>query len=194
MLVEDDLFAGQREERCGLLLVGAAAETTERLTLRCRHGHAAVVFGLLAIYLARRLVVLIVGNIVAGTVPAYAGGSGLLRRVEEWHHSVVELGVGLDEVDQMECVLAESTSVAHFKVEPLSVVFSAIVWLQDQLVLITVHLDNLLEVATLEARLEDYHVVLVVRLHRIILASTHLASSVVLNVATLVRIRLVPRI
>ena len=145
----------QREERCRLLLVGAAAETTERLTLRCRHGHAAVAIGLLAIYLARRLVVLIVGNIVAGTVPAYSGGSGFLRRVEEWHHSVVELGVGLDEVDQMECVLAVSTSVAHLKVEPLGVIFSAIVWLQDQLVLITVHLDNLLEVATLEARLED---------------------------------------
>ena len=59
----------QRVERCRLLLVGAVPKT-ERLALRGGDSDPTVIVCLLAIYLARWLVVLIVRDVVAGAIPS----------------------------------------------------------------------------------------------------------------------------
>lgn len=98
-------------------------------------------------YFAVRLVVLVIGDVIASSVPAYVIIGGVLFGVKKGHHAVVEQAVSLHEIDDVECVFAASAGVFNFKVEPLGEVSSLVVGLQDQLVLAAVDLDCLFKVS-----------------------------------------------
>ena len=67
--------------------------------------------------------------------------------------------VRLDQVYDIEPVILSCLGIGDSEVVPLSIASGVVVWLQNQVILILVHLDGSPEVATLEPRLKDQSVV-----------------------------------
>ena len=83
----------------------------------------------------------------------------LFLGIKEWHHSIIELGVGLHKVDDVKGVFTITPCVAHLEVKPLREVFGAVVRLQDKLVLILVNLNRLSEITRFKTRFEEEHII-----------------------------------
>lgn len=151
MVVLHRKLEAKREKSCLLLL--ASGSISKPIGLLQRLGL------LLPKHLTVWLVVLVVGDVVASSVPADIVVGCVEFGVEERHHAVVEQAVALHEVDQVERVFPASPCVANFEVEPLGEAASRIVWLENELVLAAVDLNCFLEVARLKPRFENEHVV-----------------------------------
>ena len=87
------------------------------------------------VYFRFILIILIVGDVIAHSLPASLFTLSFFLGINEWLHAVIEGRVWLHEVSKMELVLSESFSIGHFEVEPLCVVISIIVCLENELVL-----------------------------------------------------------
>ena len=114
---------------------------------------------LLAVYLAQRLVVLVVCYVIAGAIPSHVVFVCFSLWIEQRHHAIIELRVTLNKVYYMERVFPVPSRVRYFEIEPLGEVLRAIVRFQDELVLILVYLYSLLQVARFEAWFEEEYVI-----------------------------------
>lgn len=127
--------------------------------LRCELARLSISIDLLAVYLAQGLVVLVVSYVITRAVPADIILVSFFLRIEQGHHTVVELRVTFDEVDYVERVFTITTRVVYFEVKPLREVFGAVVRLQDKLVLILVNLNRLSEITRFKTRFEEEHII-----------------------------------
>ena len=71
--------------------------------------------------------------------------------------------VRFHQVDDIESILLASSRVSNAEIVPLGVASRVVIWLQDQVVLILVHLNCSAQVTRFEARLEEESVVLCTR-------------------------------
>jgi hypothetical protein len=65
--------------------------------------------------------ILVVCDILTGSLPPNAALLGLFHAVQERLHAVVEARVGFYKIQNVELVLCKSLSIANSKVKPLSV-------------------------------------------------------------------------
>ena len=85
--------------------------------------------------------VLIVADVATTSYPAFACAFGLSFGIDEWAHSVIVQTVGLHQVDDIETILLTRPCVCNPEIVPLSVASRIVVRLQDQIILVLVHLN-----------------------------------------------------
>ena len=104
--------------------------------------------------------VLVVANVTTCADPSLACALSLHLRVDQWSHTVIVQTVGLHQIDDVEPILLAGTSVCYSEVVPLSVASCVVIWLQNQVVLMLVHLDSSSQVRRFEPRLKEQCVIL----------------------------------
>ena len=99
------------------------------------------------IYFAERLIVQVVCDIIACSVPPKIMLLRILFRVEKGHHTVIKLGIRLYEIDYMECVLPVFSSVTDLEIEPLSKIFGVVIRFQNELIFTAIYLYGFFKIS-----------------------------------------------
>ena len=130
------------------------------IVYRCFLRHIFARDALIITHFTSRLIISVIGNIVATSIPAEFICCRLLSRIEDRHHTIVELTIWLHKVYNVENVFAKLPCVLYFEVEPLGIIPCPIIRLEYQLILVAVHLNHLLQISRFKPRLKQQHIVL----------------------------------
>ena len=99
---------------------------------------------ILSVYFAAHLVVIVVGDIVAVSIPANFICVSFLLRVKQRLHAVIELRIRLHKIDYVEDVFSLCPCIINLKIEPLGEVFRLIIRLQNKLIFTAINLYGFL--------------------------------------------------
>lgn len=105
------------------------------------------------------VLVLVVGYVFTGTVPAHLVRFCFFLRVNQRLHPRVERRVWLHKVQQVKLVLSELFCVRYFEIKPLCVVVCVVIRLHNKIILVFVDLDCTTQVARFESTFKNKSIV-----------------------------------
>ena len=92
--------------------------------------------------------ILVITDITTSSDPTTSTSASFCVRVYKWSHTMVEKGIWLHQIDNIEFVRLACFCIAHSEVIPLRIASCVIIRLKDQVIFILVNLDSSAQIST----------------------------------------------